>query len=442
MTSETDEKLEKRIKKNIYGKPQSVKAIFPPGLGSMAFDEIQSILNDLWFPQKFISQCSLSKNDVRIHSIHLFSITELLMRSFCLSDIRLIIFEGKSFGKNVFERQCRDIPWDFYLAKNMSVKIKVDSVISNAFHEAGLKDIVSEIVRPYINEVVSGENTDETTSIFAELYKNRLTVSISLAGNSLYKRGYRGKLSRSAPLREDAAACCIQQSLQFARQFDVKFAPDLVLIPFSGTGTFAFEYLQQYYHFSPALFDRVYALQAMPLFRSEHFNYLLKKANEHCLLNLAHAGKSKPFHVLCIDQASDANIALAENLDNFKNAVKQNSFILPTDLSINTLQEDFLEMDIAKFQIEGKKLFLPLNPPYGIRLGNNADTVNLYQNIAIKINEISKICQKGHKSILGFILCPNEETWLTFMKNLKNSKTDTYHFTQGGIDIRVCQFYL
>jgi 23S rRNA G2445 N2-methylase RlmL len=457
MKPEITDNSEKKIKKNIYGKPQAVKAIFPPGFGDTALDEIQSILGSLWFQHKYTSKFSLLKNAIRIDNIHLFAITELLMRSQCLTDVRLIIFEGGASGISAFVKKCRDINWGFYLNKNMSVKIKVDSVASRAFHETGLREILGGIVVEYVAEIVHGEDTDETTIMYADLYKDRLTLSISLAGSALYKRGYRGTLSASAPLREDAAACCIRKSLQFAKNQNIDFAPNTVIVPFSGTGTFAFEYLLSHFHFSPALLPREYALQEMPLFREDNFNFLLKKARENCLLPSVSIADENPVlsdatHVYCIDNSANANTAFLENLQIFKSAILTRDFSLPNDLlplnseSNEPLYPDsFFQIDItqllSKEQMSVGNIFMPLNPPYGLRLGKTLDSIALYKNIATKINEISTIVQKEKKNLLGFILCPNEEMWSAFCKTLRCLKMETYHFTQGGIDIRVCQFY-
>jgi putative N6-adenine-specific DNA methylase len=432
MQPELTENLEKKIKKNIYGKPQAIKVISPPGLGETALDEIQSILSSLWFPQKYISELSILKNAIRIDNIHLFAVTELLMRSQCLSDIRLIIFEGKTSGKFAFEKKCREVNWNFYLNKSMTLKIKVDSVASRAFHETGLKEIITDIIQDQVHAVVTGENTHETTCIYADLYKDRLSLSISLAGDPLYKRGYRGTLSASAPLREDAAACCIRKSFKFAKKINANFIPDRVLIPFSGTGTFAFEYLQSCFNFAPVLFAREYALQAMPLFRPENFNFLLKKAKENCVFPAV--------RIECIDTSESANLALRENIGSFRAAMVRNGFSFVDELFSVSLN-DFIKIDGDRSAAFGN-VFIPLNPPYGMRLGKNADSVVLYKNIAGKINEISKILKAERKSLLGFVLCPNEEVWSAFCRNLSHAEIETYHFTQGGLDIRVCQFFV
>ena len=435
MTQSNADNLEKKIKKHIYGKPQAAKITFPAGFGETALNEVTTILKTPWFAQKCTGECTLLKNEIHIDNIHMSSLMELLIRGQCITDIRLIIFSGKASGKAAFEKKCRDIPWNFFLNNDMSLKIKVNSVASRAFHETGLKEILTSILKNHTQQIVSGENTRETTCIYADLYKDRLTVSISLAGDALYKRGYRVILSASAPLREDAASACIKKSLDFAKSINEKFSATHILIPFSGTGTFAFEYLQQYFNFSPALFAREYALQKMLLFRLDTFRFLLKKAKEHCKFT------NEKMIIYCIDNSESAQDVLTKNLTLFQNAFKENNHSLSDELFIQKT-DNFLETEVSNLISTPENIFMPLNPPYGIRLGRNLDSIALYKKIASKINDIFQFIKKHNQHITGFILCPNEETWSAFNKQLTHAKTQTYHFTQGGIDIRVCQFFL
>ena len=43
MKHEVEENLERKIKKHIYGKSQTVKVIFPPGFGATALEEIKHL---------------------------------------------------------------------------------------------------------------------------------------------------------------------------------------------------------------------------------------------------------------------------------------------------------------------------------------------------------------------------------------------------------------
>lgn len=431
--------IDRRIKRNIYGKPQSILVIFPPGLSGVASDEAQYILEHLWFQNKFTSEITVLKNALRIDKIHMFAITELLMRGQCFTDIRLIIGEDKVVNIPAFDKYCHDISWDFYLAQSMSVKLKIDTGASPALHEGAMKEILSHCVESKVKRIVKGEDAEETTAIFVDVYKYNATTSISLAGSPLYKRGYRSVLSNSAPLREDIAACCIQQALQFGVKNNEDIKIDSLLNPFSGTGTFLFEYWIARYQFSPVLFERKYAVQEMPLYRADNFNYLLKKSLEHCLID-----SMNPESFYCIDNAESANKALLENVGSFKRAVEMSQLSWTGAEKTNWyLQENFLKMDLSRvIATMNGSLFVPINPPYGIRLADNQDTVTIYKKIAQQLNILSGLTKSRGDHLLGFILCPSEDAWSCFCKTLNGAAIDTYHINQGGLDIRVCQFYI
>lgn len=428
------EPFERQLKKHLYTKPQSAIAIYPAGFGETALNEINEIINHPWFPQKHQGQISLLKNEIRIDKIHCFALVELMLRTQCLTDLRLIIHESKAFGKSIFAKKCGEIAWDFYINKSMAIKIKVDSIASKAFHESSLKVILSNILQDKAKEIVSGDNTNEDTCIYIELVKNKLKISISFAGSPLYKRGYRSTISHNAPLREDIAAACIKQAFTFAHTFEPQFIPDTVVIPFSGSGTFAFETLLHTFQLAPALLNRAYAFQKMPLFRKEHFQYLIKKARE----NVKQSEPTCSLKITCIDQSDQANQSFRANLKQF------NEILSGYQSSQITLHEsNFFDLNITTIVPEHSgNLFIPLNPPYGIRLGKNRDSVLLYKKIASRLNEIISYSKAHQTRLLGFILCPDEETWSAFCKHLTAPNIMTYHCTQGGLDIRVCQFFV
>ncbi len=410
--------------KKMLTKAQTIKVMYPPGFGHIALAETKAILHNLWAAKPFKGDILPLKTDIRVQRIYFFAITELLLRSKCIADIRLIIYSGKVIGKKAFEKACQSVSWSSYVNKSMSLKIKVNSVSSLAFHESSLKEIMHHIINPYAAEIVSGEYSQETTRVYADLYKDKLMISISLAGNPLYKRAYKETFHASAPLREDLAACCIQKALHFAREIHSSFSPKNILIPFSGTGTFAFEFLLNYSHIPLSCFEREYAIQQMPFFKKAYVNQINKKAIEHCTLALNH------LNIDCIDSSPNANEGLTNNIKRFNDQLLQHH--LPI-VNITVCMDDFFKK--AMDFIDGDVLIM-LNPPYGIRLAKHSDTVQLYKKIAKKINEISNY------HLIGFILCPSEETWSAFCNTLKSSHIETYHFTQGGLDIRVCQFYM
>lgn len=415
---------ERQIKRQLYGTPQSVELIFPPGFADVAEQEIISIFNTPWFEQKYVPQITRLPQVLRVDNIHLFSVMELLMRSLCLSDIRLILLETKVVGNFSFEQKCNAVSWSHFLSQDMAVKLRVRSVASRAFHESGLKERLADILSAYAGIVSSDDETAAT--VFADLNNNRLTLSLSLAGAPLYKRGYRGTLSQSAPLREDAAACCLQKAMIFAATCHPEDVPDEYLIPFSGTGTFLLETLLSAWCVAPCLLGRHYAIQKMPFFREKHFAFLLKKAKEQVQLQ-------RPLRFSTVDTSAMAIEAMHDNVSRLQQILAKNDVVWHEHMfHWQSQQADFLQYDVN----EGKHLFLPLNPPYGLRMRKQHDSVVFYKSIALKINALSQHA----KSLAGFILCPTEATWSVFSKTLLSVNKQTYHFTQGGIDVRVCQF--
>jgi hypothetical protein len=153
--------------------------------------------------------------------------------------------------------------------------------------------------------------------------------------------------------------------------------------------------------------------------------------------------KLSPDNFCCIDNSESANNALLNNIANFKHAVEINQFTWNGgDGSQWLLSDNFLKIDVAAVveKLQGN-IFMPINPPYGIRLGKSNDTVLLYKQIAQQINVFFDLVKKRKTQIAGFILCPSEESWSAFCKALSGATIDTYHLTQGGLDVRVAQFY-
>jgi 23S rRNA G2445 N2-methylase RlmL len=437
MTEQTN--LEKKIKRHIYGKPQSVLIVFPAGLANAAQYEARFILDNLWFQNKFPSTLSISKNALRIDKIHMFAVMELMLRGQCFTDIRLIISEGKTVNMPAFKNKCDDISWDLYFDRAMEVKIKVDAGASPSLHEGAMKDILTDCLNGKVKRMVAGEEGDEAATLYVDAYQYQFVMSLSLAGAPLYKRGYRSILSDSAPLREDIAASCLQKALQFSLKNNPEFSVDALLIPFSGTGTFLFEYWMKRFQVTPGLLNRNYAIQAMPLFRSEHFKYLLKKAHEHCMIE-----QLKIADDYCMDTSEEANAALLKNIQNFKAVVEGHHLTWPCEDDATVIhQDDLLTMDITTaFKELSGNIFMPLNPPYGIRLGKKNDTVTFYKQIAHQIKKLAEKVKESDAHVSGFILCPDEDSWSAFCKTLNKVKLETYHMTQGGLDIRVTQFYI
>lgn len=424
--------LERQIKKNIYGKAQKAKLFYPPGFAETACNEVKLILANLWYPQNTKNIVEIYPKYIELSETHISVLTEILFRSKCLSDIQLIIEEEKCKGKEEFNKICRNIKWSYYLTHNLILKLKVNSTASKAFHETGLKEIVNGILTPFVQNIVTGENSNEDACIHFELYKDKLTISISIAGQPLYKRGYKEELKTLAPLREDLAACCIQKYFNDLKKKHISILPDKVYVPFAGSGTFAFELHAYFQNICNHEYQKTFALNKLPLFKKENYNFLVKKADEE----KARTKNLPTPEVLCVDTANSATVSIKKTCEKYSQ--------LPVNLTISPLNLIIQNHDFFKNTDLGSDfnfLFVPINPPYGLRLKNKQETADFYRKIALKLNLLKSDHANRKCHIGGFILCPNEESWSIFYQTLNFNLKETYHFTQGGLDIRVCQFF-
>ncbi|WP_158999099.1 hypothetical protein [Pigmentibacter ruber] len=423
--------LERQIKKNIYGKPQLAKLFYPPGFGETAKNEINTILTNLWYPQNTKNTYELNPKYIELKDTHISVLMEIILRTKCLSDVHLVLMHEKCHSKDDFRKICSNIKWNYYLEKKLNIKIKVNSTASKAFHESSLKEIACEILTPLVNNIYSGEKSNEDTILSFELYKDKLTISISLVGEPLYKRGYKKDLKTLAPLREDLAACCIQKFFHFLKQKEITISQAKVYVPFAGSGTLGFETYFYFQNIFNHFFQREFIFSKLPFFKKENYNFLIKKSSEDFI-------NSKNIEILCIDNTESAVKNCQDNLENYLGLSKEYS---KTEFKFDVQKNDFFQSNSLITLNNFDFLFIPLNPPYGLRIQNKLSSAHFYQKIAQTLNQLSEKVKSQQKHIGGFILCPTEEAWSFFFKTLKFNIKETYHFTQGGLDIRVCQFY-
>lgn len=130
----------------------------------------------------------------------------------------------------------RSVDWSEHLSPEHSLAVTAscrDSVLTHTnFVAQKVKDAVVDQQRDKAGERSSVDRHDPDLHIFLHLKKNRATVYLDLAGDSLHKRGYRKKTSK-APLKESLAAAILRLSKWDRRRPFVD--------PMCGSGTIAIE---------------------------------------------------------------------------------------------------------------------------------------------------------------------------------------------------------
>jgi 23S rRNA G2445 N2-methylase RlmL len=425
--------LERIIKKQIHALPQFVRLECPPGFVETVKNEADEILKSFHHAQKFTPIVKEETDCVTLEELDFAGLIELSMRLRSASQIWWRILKCRSRGKDSLRSRFAEFPWELYFSKKSKFKITTDSTASVVFHERGLKEIVEESLSKFEMESVK-ENWDFI--IHVELHRDVLTVELALAKAGLFKRGYKESLSAAAPLREDIAFCAISSTLQTAQTYQSEkvSSPDSVLVPFAGTGTIGFESVFWMLNLPVESFQNILVVNNIVCKRSETYAFINRKIASHVEESML---KSDGFKVTFCEKESSVAEALQKNVNYFC----QNS-MFKNRISIEVIKSDFFDLDENQIVAETKShLFLPLNPPFGIRLQNEKNFDRGYDKLGRKIASLAKKLTLQGKQLSGFVLCASEDHWSECLKHLAFMKTTTKHFTQGGLHIRMLQFY-
>jgi hypothetical protein len=125
-----------------------------------------------------------------------------------------------------------------------------------------------------------------------------------------------------------------------------------------------------------------------------------------------------------------------------EDASREVATVLP--VSIEWRMEDALSTPWAKhFPQAPPRLFIALNPPYGKRIAVGS-TEELFRRIGERCEELVRdpriSASTGPEGVRGCILCPSESSWEAFSAATPGLSKTTSHFSQGGIDVRLCVF--
>lgn len=407
--------------RSLYSVPHTAFLSFNPGTGKQVQAEIRDLLANLFLSTKYSPTLTAHKsNEFELSSISLYSLVELLMRSQTLENVKLKIASADVYFENSFRNFIDKVNWELYLPQNTRLHLRLNSVGSRLFHESMLRETFVERVGKKIGAKIVGNDEEALTTVYVDILNNVCTISISLAGKHLYQRGFREIGGAVAPLREDLAQICIRNALSFCREHAKDYTARNLWVPFGGTGTFVFEYLMYEHRIAPCLLGRSYALQSLPFFNKKNFDFVIAKA-------ASIQSKESVEQVSYSDFASEVCEIFAKNLSNFS---------LRTMQEISRLHSALVDMTSEKPSFASGDVFIPLNPPYGLRLHSQSEISPFYAKIAKHLLEVRQDYRFG-----GFVLCPSEEAWSAFFKVLApHAKMATHHMSQGGLDIRVCLF--
>jgi putative N6-adenine-specific DNA methylase len=242
------------------------------------------------------------------------------------------------------------------------------------FASLRLKDAIADAFR---RQSGKRPNVDpERPDVWINLHIERdvATISLDLAGESLHKRGYRVQ-KVSAPLQETLAAGILEFTGWDGR---------LPLVdPMCGSGTLLAEALMRYCRIPAGYFRKRFSFEFLPDFSKSTWQRVRQDADT------------------AIRELPDGLISGSDISKQAVLASRSNVNRLPSGKSVGIVCRDIADLPALEPSI------IVMNPPYGIRMGQDTDLAALYKQIG---DTLKQRCQgstayifAGDRRLLGAI---------------------------------------
>ena len=264
--------------------------------------------------------------------------------------ILMPIARVKSFNGDELYRNVQKLDWSEYLDPDMTLAVTCTGKNKNLNHtHFTALQIKNAIVdwqkcRGGIRSSVDTENPD--LLINAHIDQKHCILSLDSSGSSLHRRGYRPAIG-AAPMKETLAAALLDLA---------EWTPDLPFLdPMCGSGTLPIEAALKGLNIAPGLY-RDFGFQTWLDYDHNLWQSLLKQASDRQKDNLTVPiiGSDRDLNVI---RQAFAN-AEASGLEDY---VK------------------FARQELSTIEAPADRGVLICNPPYGVRLGKEAELGELYK---------------------------------------------------------------
>lgn len=224
--------------------------------------------------------------------------------------------------------------------------LRCKDAIVDRFAEAGLE-------RPSVAKV------SPDLRINVRLRKGEVVVAIDLSGDSLHRRGYRQE-GGMAPLKENLAAAILVR----AGWLGIASRGGALLDPMCGSGTFLIEGAMMSMNIAPGLGRRYWGFNGWRQHRADIWDAILDEAEQGRRRALA-----RSYAPMLGYDANGKTAAIA----------RQNISRAGLARHIEVSRQELSALSLPG-QIENQGLLI-CNPPYGERLGDEAELVHLYRHL-------------------------------------------------------------
>jgi 23S rRNA G2445 N2-methylase RlmL len=390
---------------------------FPHNLGDVCAAEAHTIVENSLLPKNFTPKIRLDETAVVITSLGIRQLFELPLRLRTAHEILWLLRKGRAGSIGDLKEEVLKVDWLLFFKPGTKVAVKLDSTVSRVFHESAATKAVQGVFKTLGFAPAIRDEAEQLVEI--KIFKNQVQIALSLAAGALYKRGYKKSLKAVASLREDLAASATQLAQHWLLESCGKnlILPDLIFVPFAGSGTLGFEACLSWFNFSPAGWMSVFPCEQLLCAPKDSVSRLRKKLGPEA---------SDETKIILIEKSASQADAMEVDLKAFLSAFPKNKRPDAECLHGDVFSEDLPVANHA---------FLPLNPPYGIRLKEGGPAV--YQKLG---SWLSRQSQETNGNISGYIFIPDEPSRKALQKNLRGFKLSGQEIINGGKTMTLALF--
>jgi putative N6-adenine-specific DNA methylase len=294
-------------------------------------------------------------------------VANLWLRTASRIILRLGRFHASTFYE--LERRAKKLPWANFLSDTGGVEVRVTCRKSRLYHSDAVAERVLDAIRKVspdvdltIGNAESAEDTEESSKP-AQLFVVRIVddqceVSADTSGELLHRRGYRKDVAK-APLRETLAAAMLLASGWRSN--------DPLLDPMCGSGTIPIEAALLGRRIPPGL-ARDFQFMNWKSFDRQFWEEIVRRAKEAIL--------ARALTIKGADRDAGAIRAATSNAERAGVAADIQLAEQPISESLSTLTDP-----------EDGEGWVLTNPPYGVRLDENADLRDLYATVGSALSD-------------------------------------------------------
>ena len=280
-----------------------------------------------------------------------------------LSRVLAPLLSFKCHTDKVLYKRASEVEWQDFLNPTQTfaifASVSHSAMRHSKFAALRLKDAVVDTFRTQTGQRPSIDTINPDVWFNLHIENNQATISLDTSGGSLHRRGYRQK-SVAAPMIETLAAAIIKLS-----EWDGKIP---LYDPFCGSGTLLCEGYLSTSKTPAAILRRKFGFQSLPDFDA----WLWGKTKKEALQKIKPISKN-------LISGSDISIQAVKS-------ATQNCSVIDEKNVIKLEQQDIFNIE----EIKDKTIIC--NPPYGIRMGKDADLSDFYKKFGDFLKQRCRGC--------------------------------------------------